>query len=847
LRSAGQLPQAVDVQASAFGRLDSARQELSAQAARGDAGRIAVGRFSDRIDGLVQQLFEGAPRPSSDVAVFALGGYGRRHLCLHSDVDVLVLFGGRIGGADEQFLRGILHPLWDQGLDVSHQIRDLSDFERLDASNPTFLLALADGRPVGGSPALRDRVTAFLDATEPRAFVVESLSRLIDERHASFNDTLYQLEPDVKDAPGALRDLTALRTIARLTDPALLDRLPADRAALEEAEDFLLRIRSILHLRARRNQNVLSHEMQEHVAQALRYPGATLRQQVEGLMSDYFRHARGVSRALEWTRRMAPTPAGRNLALSRDGIRFVDSELARARPDSWLTVFQTAIDTDSPVAYETLNFFQQHADRHVAEDFLPTAADRAALLALLKPRAGLYARLSELHDCGLLGHIFPEFAGISCRVVRDFYHKYTVDEHTLLTIRHLERLVTSPAGRERFATLLADLPAPELLVLSLLFHDVGRWRDHDHATESVRLARQMLERLQLPPAACATIAFLIQHHLQMSVVAFRRDTEDPEIVRQFAELVGTEERLKMLCLMTLVDVAAVSPETMTPWREELLWRLYVDTYNHLTLGYGDEVIDRSQSELGALLASCPSNLSELEIRRFVEGLPRRYLRLFPAETIYRHVLLSRDIQPDQVHAALEPKDSAWEVTVVTRDKPFLFSNICGVLSSFGMDILRGQAMTNPNGLVLDHFEFSDRERFLELNADGRDHFIHALEAMVSGGFDVAARLRARERSVMNRRSGIPRFAPVIYCDNHSSRRYTIVEIIANNAVGLLHRISRVISRHGCHVDLVLIATEGEKAIDVFHITADGAKLTDAGQIELTADLTRRLESNDEAD
>jgi [protein-PII] uridylyltransferase len=333
----------------------------------------------------------------------------------------------------------------------------------------------------------------------------------------------------------------------------------------------------------------------------------------------------------------------------------------------------------------------------------------------------------------------------------------------------------------------------------------------------------------------------------MSVVAFRRDTEDPEIVRRFAELVGTEEHLKMLCLMTLADVAAVSPETMTPWREELLWRLYVDTYNHLTLGYGDEVIDRGQSDLSGLLASCPANVSEPEITRFVEGLPRRYLRLFPAEAIYRHVQLSRDIQPDHVHATLEPKGSAWEVTVVTLDKPFLFSNICGVLSSFGMDILRGQAMTNPNGLVLDHFEFADQERFLELNADGRPHVLHALEAVVAGAFDVEARLRAREQSVMHRRSGIPRVAPVIHCDNHSSRRYTIVDIIVNNAVGLLHRISRVMSRHGCHVDLVLIATEGEKAIDVFHITADGAKLSDAAQIELTADLTRMLEGNDEVD
>jgi [protein-PII] uridylyltransferase len=837
---------AITMAAPAFTRLDAARQELSAQAARGDAGRVALERFSDRVDALVRQLATDAPPPASPASVFAMGGYGRRQLCLHSDIDLLVLFAGSIAAADEQFLRRLLHPLWDQGLDVSHQVRELQDLAHVDTTNPTFLLALVDARPIAASAAHVDAVDAYLAAPSLRACIVEALARLIEERHAAFNHTPYQLEPDVKDAPGTLRDLMALRTMARLSDPALLDRAPADRATLDEAEDFLLRLRSILHLEAGRNQNRLSHEMQEHAARVLRYPGATPQQQVERLMSDYFRHARSISRTFDWTRRMAPRPVGRNLVCSSDGVRFVDTARARVEPAGWLQAFQAALDAGAPVADEALSLIQQHADRYVAEDFFATPEDREAIVRFLHPRPGLYARLSEMHDCGLLGRMFPEFAAISCRVVRDFYHKYTVDEHTLLTIRNLERLAAPGAGRERFAALL-DVPSPALLVLSLLFHDVGKWRDQEHASESVRMARQVLERLQLASDDRELVEFLISNHLRMSVTAFRRDTEDPEIVRQFAELVGIEERLKMLCLMTLVDIEAVSPETLTPWREELLWRLYVDTYNQLTLGYGDELIDRSQTGVSELLAERPPHVSEQAIRQFVEGLPRRYLRLFTPAAVYQHVQLAHDIQPDHIHAALERNGDTWELTVVTLDKPFLFSNICGVLSSFGMDILRGQAMTNPNGLVLDHFEFADREQFLALNPDARTHFLRALEAVVSGELDVAERLRAREQSVVHRRSGIPRFAPVIHCDNHSSRRYTILDIIANNAVGLLHRISRMMSSHGCHIDLVLIGTEGEKAIDVFHITVDGAKLTDAGQAALAADLTRMLEDNDEVD
>jgi UTP:GlnB (protein PII) uridylyltransferase len=185
--------------------------------------------------------------------------------------------------------------------------------------------------------------------------------------------------------------------------------------------------------------------------------------------------------------------------------------------------------------------------------------------------------------------------------------------------------------------------------------------------------------------------------------------------------------------------------------------------------------------------------------------------------------------------------------VVTLDKPFLFSNICGVLSSFGMDILRGHAMSNRNGLVLDTFQFIDQDRFLELNADGHAHVVRVLEEVVAGRREVGARLRAREQGVLQRRSSVRRFTPVIHSDNQSSRRYTIFDIVTNNAVGLLHRVSRVISHHGCDVDLVLIATEGEKAIDVFHITRGGEKLSEPARLDLSADLTRMLESYDEAD
>ncbi len=822
---------------------DAARSELRAEVVRGAGGRAALERYSDRVDALLRQLFAGALPPDSGVAVLALGGYGRRHLCVHSDIDLLVLFGGRIGAGEERFLRAFLHPLWDLGVVVGHQVREVEELSRLETDNPEFLLALLDARLVAGARALVDRLSVLFHTPATHAYVLKSLLQLIDERHARFNGTLYQLEPDVKDAPGALRDLTATRTIAMLTDPLLLRRGPADAARVDAAEDLLLRIRSMLHVEAGRNQNVLSHQMQERTADALGYPGAEAGQRVERLMSDYFRHARVVSRSLDWARKTAPVPVGPNLGLSRDGVRFLDPAQAARNPASWVGAFQAAVEAGTEVTDETLSCIQQHVDRYRSDDFFPDAADRTALLAFLRPRAGLYARLSEMHDCGLLGRVFPEFQAISWRVVRDFYHKYTVDEHTLLTIRNLERLAgTADPYRQRFRNVLLELDDPELLVLALLLHDVGKWRDDDHATESVRMAGEVVDRLKLAGDAGETVLFLIGHHLRMSLVAFRRDTEDPDVVRDFAAFIGTEDRLKLLCLMTLVDVEAVSPDTLTPWKEELLWRLYVDTYNHLTQRYGDELIERNQAGLDELLKQRPADLEAAEITRFLEGLPQRYLQLFGRDAIYRHVRLARDIHPDEVHLSVERIDSAvWTLSVATLDKPFLFSNICGVLSSFGMNIIRGHALTNPNGLVLDVFQFTDDDRFLELNAHGQDRLLEVLEDIVGGRGDLAARVRGREQGVLQ--SGASqRFSPVVRADNGTSSRYTILDIVATNALGLLYRISRVISQHGCDVDLVLIATEGEKAIDVFHITKGGCKLTEAEQQALTSDLHRTLEA-----
>ena len=822
--------------------LEDARRTIGRDILVGESGVSALGRYTAHVDRELQRLHAEAGPSGRPAALIAIGGYGRRHLCPFSDIDLLVLFGGGVEDAEERFLRRLLHPLWDAGFVVGHQVREVAEIAELEVDNPEFLLALTDARLVTGDAALFERLRESFHVPRTHAHVLGALQALIDARHAQFNATLYQLEPDVKDAPGGLRDISAARTIAAVTDPFLLRRGAEDVPRLALAEDFLLRVRSLVHLERRRNDNVLGHELQEKLAGQFGYPGPSPRQRVEALMADYFRHARAVARVLDRARRTAPVPVALNLGRTHDGVRFIDARRAAIQPATWLAAFQSALDADTSVADETLDVIRQHADRFSIGDVLPTAEHRDALLRFLVPRPGLYARLSEMHDCGLLARLVPPFQAITCRVVRDFYHKYTVDEHTLLTIRNLERLADAPEHRGRFAAVARDLESPELLVLALLLHDVGKASDEDHAVESVRMAERVLDEWALADAARDTVLFLIRHHLRMSEVAFRRDTEDPEIVREFAALVGTEERLKLLCLMTLADVEAVSPETLTRWKEELLWRLYVDTYNYLTLQYGDDLIERTQAAAAECVARRPADLGAGEVAAFLEGLPRRYLQLFDRRAIYEHVRLARNIHPDEVHLRLEPADAAWQLTVVTLDKPMLFANICGVLSSLGMDILRGHAMTNPNGLVLDVVRFTDGERFLALNPGASDAVLHAIEEVVAGRSTAAGRLRGRREGLGRRRTG--HVAPIVHADGEASRRYTVLEIIAPDELGLLYRISHAIAMNGCAIDLVLIATEGDKAIDVFHITKSGAKLTAGDQRALTEHLQHMLEDDE---
>ena len=831
-------------------RLIAAREHLTAETQRAYGGISTVKAYASEIDVLVHEIYRDARKiESNPVALVAIGGYGRQHQCLYSDIDLLLLFDGRIGTAEEQAISAILHPLWDLGLSVGHQVRELRELEVPETHNPEYLVALLEARFLDGDQETYEQFhkACLSKSTVWRNPMHTALLSLTNQRYAQYNRTVFHLEPDIKDAPGGLRDATAIRLLRNLNGLDTSDRAYVDIGRINEAEDFMLRVRSILHMDRGRNLNTLNHELQETVATVFGSPGDHSRSQVEALMSTYFHHAQLISRSLATTLKSSRTPSqstvttiGNDLGKSWDGVRFIDGTRASLQPQTWLTAFEAALDQGLDVSEQVLTCIERHVERYPPERFISTNNERDLLLRVLKPRPGLYARLSEMHSRGLLGRLFPEFQKVYCHVIRDYYHKYTVDEHRLLTIKNIEHLCTPRTqSRRRFGDLFTEIAKPELLILALLFHDVGKWTNRNHSEEGARMAVGALRRIKLPEKDIATVEFLIRHHLQMSVAAFRRDIEDPGTVTQFANLVGTEERLKLLCLLTLADVAGVGPDVMTPWKEEMLWRLFVETYNRLTLKYGDDLIADGDSLRDDINNKKPEDISQQELAQFLEGYPQRYLRLVDPTHVYEHVRLSRNLKLREVHASLTKTEAAWELSTIALDQPKLFANICGVLSYFGMDILRGQAMANEKGIVLDLFQFEDREDYLRLNTAAERELIDLLGDVVAGTIDITSKLEGRTRG---RKLPHGNLKPVIRFNNHYSRRFTVMEIVAENALGLLHQISQAISFEHCDIELVLISTQGIQALDVFHLTSDGEKLSDATQASLKETLHSTLQT-----
>ncbi len=860
--------------------LRSERELVRAEALAGRGGVALAARLARAFDALLVDRFEAA-RAAADpgrAALVAVGGYGRGSLAYGSDLDLVLLVDDPEAASVAPFAEALLHPLWDAGIAVGHAVRSVDDFVALARTDVRTATTVLDARRVAGDEDLAREAAARCASALFDGDLGRFLDGLTDEmssRHRRFGATVYLLEPDVKHSRGGLRDVDIARWALRarfgaasfdeaLTANALSN---SERDALVDAQEFLWRVRSLLHARSRRRSDRLAFDEQEEAASRLiavdpetreRDPVSALGEATERLMSSWYRHARAVATTVEHVvARCRPTGHGADgrhtadrvaegISLRDDTLCFTSPDALRATPSLALRVLELAVARDLPLSAATRDAIAARAndpawcealraDEHAASAFrrLLTTSARPGLRGdRTTPVSGTETNedsvLAEMHDLGLLLAMVPEFAHVTGRVQHDVYHVYTVDVHSVAAVDRLHAIARGDLAEE-FPTpahVLADTDRIEILCIATLLHDIGKSRGGSHARVGADMVPPIAARLGFGPDDRHTIAWLVAEHLTLYHAATRRDLGDPATLASLVDAVRDPWRLRALYLLTVADLSTTSPTAMTSWKARMLDELFrrVDD----ALSDGPSGADRVEA-LRAQSLSLAADGDRDAVARLLARMPDRYVLATSPDAIARHARALDAHASTERHVDVSPLDDdptgeLFEVLFVAPDRPGLLSLFAALLYVSRLDVQSAQIYSSRGGAVDVFVVRSSRADPAEITRI-RAKLPRQLDDLLDGRADPDALVAAARGG-----PGIARPEPAVRAevqlDDDASHTATVVEVFGRDRPGFLYGVTRALHREGVSISLAKVNTEGRRAADTFYVTeADGAKLS----------------------
>lgn len=850
-------------------RLAQGYEELRLRHQAGAGGMTLCAAIADLRDEVVLGLYEAAleslgleqgAQLARQIALVPHGGYGRRDVAPHSDVDLMVLCApGKVEHVGVLAER-LLCDVFDAGLVLGHSVRTAEEACKLAVEDATIASSLIESRFLAGSASLFSEFFRKFQAQVRRraGAILAAMEQARLEERLKFGETVYLLEPNVKRSRGGLRDVQLLRWagMARHGTPKP-EELAArgllsgdDSLALSQATEFLLRLRNELHFHADKSTDVLDRSEQVRIAALRGYAGTAGMLPVEQFMRDYFRHTDRVSRLVaSFVAKARAAHPLRSLGTRVFGHRIPGGYIVgpaeilagrkaldrlRGSIVEVMKLVHLANLYDKSIGLETWEVVRDEAARLPRDTEIPAEA-RRLFLALLTGPARLAELLRGLHEIGILEYFLPDFSHARGLLQFNQYHKYTVDEHC---IRAVERATDLLADRGPLGRVYRGIERKGVLHLALLIHDLGKGFEEDHCEVGLRVARQTAERLGLDAEESDILAFLVHKHLRMNHLAFRRDTSDEQLVVQFAVEVGSPEPLQMLYVFTASDVAAVGPDAWTGWKAEVLTDLYHRTMQTLA----GESPSTSREEFiedlrQAVRDAVGQEAAQEWFLRHIGLLPISYLNSTAPEQVAEDLRLLARLGPREVQAQgrYQPETRTLQFTVGTTEDmaPGIFHRLTGALTSQGMEILSAQINTLADLLVLDRFWVVDPDYAGQPPSDRLEQINRALvNALLTegqqptfrrtwtlGGSDRPTHAHAQDR---------------VLVDNHTSGNYTVIDIFTVDRRGLLYTITRTLFELGYSVWRAKIGTYLDQVVDVFYVTdQQGRKVEDPAKIQHT--------------